>query len=73
MSGFWLAWMFFGGFITVKGHAIDSPMKCGVIRTYVVSQKPIKLSQGADCSYVQGIKPTLFQSAEMAFYLAFVM
>ena len=46
-------------------------MKCGVVRTYVVSQKPIKLSQGADCSYVQGIKPTLFQSAEMAFYLAF--
>ena len=71
MSGLWLAWMFFGGFITVKGHAIDSPMKCGVVRTYVVSQKPIKLSQGADCSYVQGIKPTLFQSAEMAFYLAF--
>ena len=65
--------MCFGGFITIEGYAIDSAMEHGVVRTYVVSQKFIKLSQGADCIYVQGIKPALFQSAEMAFYLAFVM
>ena len=63
-------WMCFGGFITVKGHAIDSTMERDVVRTYIVSQKPIKLSQGVDCSYVQGIKPALFQSTEMTFYLA---
>ena len=73
LSGLWFARMCFGGFITVKRYIIDSTMERGVVRTYVVSQKPIKLSQRADCSYVQGIKPAFFQSTEMALYLALVM